>query len=100
MNDKQEVVLWIGTAIFVLMSLFPPWLYTYDALVYGLHTQKPIGYFWLFSKPQPSDSNYAGVSIDCSRLLIQWAIVVVVTVGLIYIFKDKKDKKAMNKQKQ
>jgi len=66
MTKTQLKVLWIGIAIFVLMGLFPP---------------TGSSYF------PPYDFILTGANVDVCLLCIQWAIVAVVTGGLIYILK-------------
>lgn len=63
MNRTQLKVLWVGIGIIVLMGLFPP----------GTHG----GY----------DLILEARSVSLGRLIIEWAIVVAVTGGLIYSLK-------------
>jgi len=62
MSKTQLKVLWIGIGIFVLMCLFPPMTY---------------GYRFILERG----------NISLSRLCIQLAIVVAITVGFIYSLK-------------
>lgn len=62
MSKTQLKVLWIGIGIFMLMCLFPPMTY---------------GYRFVLERGD----------ISLSRLCIQLAIVVVITVGFIYSLK-------------
>ncbi|MBA7650477.1 hypothetical protein ES703_58283 [subsurface metagenome] len=95
MNIKQKIVLWIGIAIIVIMGLFPPWIMPITRR-YGMGNtvkyRKYYGYDFIWAQPESSL-----VSIDFHRLGLQWAIVGVITGGLIYSFKDKKPK---DEQKQ
>jgi len=94
MNKKQTVCLCLGIIVFVLMGLFPPCM-----------TISPVGdyvkYGYRFISNQFKGGYYGDVRddflwesrIDAFRLFAQWAIVAVITGGLIYAFKDKpKDK--------
>lgn len=91
MNKKQEKCVWIGLIIFVLMCLFPPWIHFY--MVGGNHDPvdriigEPIytciGYGFLFSPPPDV------TSADMTRLIPQLLIVVVITVWLVYLRRDK-----------
>ncbi len=78
MNRKQMMVLWIGITVFVLMGLFPPFI-----------APLPSGYGGRQRYYQFILSIYG--NIDIIRLCVQWAMVAVITGGLIYILKDKKD---------
>lgn len=89
MNKKQKICLWIGIAVFVAMGLFPPWMVTG-----GAQGCLPMGYSFILNPPAKL------CRIDASHLCIQWAMVAVVTSGLIFTFGDKKDKKAKDEQKQ
>jgi len=63
MNHTQLKVLWVGIGVIVLMGLFPPGTYGgYDLILVAR-------------------------SISLGRLIIEWAIVVTVTGGLIYSLK-------------
>jgi len=72
MSKTQLVVLWVGIGIIVLVHFFPPGEYS----VWG----NGVEYKFILNSP----------NISISRLFIQWAIVAVVTGGLIYTLKDKK----------
>lgn len=106
-NKKQKNCLLIGIAIIVLMAIFPPTQRGYcpgGPIPPGIRpppgiTPKPIyvipahyGYTFLFT---------AKVSeIAFHKLFVQWAVVAVITAGLIYTLRDKKDVKVKNNQKQ
>ena len=94
MNKKQKIVLWIGIAVIVIMGIFPPWV------ISGYSTGRPIaGSYSLITSPPKMGEAYAK-SIDLYRLGVQWVIVGVITGGLIYTFKDQKDKKTKHEQNQ
>lgn len=85
MNKKQIKVLWIGIFIFVLIGIFPP----------------------LKDWPRPvRDTNIpqiytifdSGIKVDGTKLFVYWSIIIVLTGGLIYTFKDKKDEKPKDEQ--
>ena len=101
MNVKQKVCILIGIALFVLMGILPPWVYRVDMENNGagLRIEASAGYSLLISPPVPRKrkdhveagfqwrewewrSNFTTVSIDVTRLLIQWAMVVVLVGGL------------------
>lgn len=76
-NHRQQICLWMGIAIFVLIGLFPPWL-----CVSKGGRLRSAGNAFILS------SGYVNVS----RLCFQWAVVAVITTGLILTFRDKKPK--------
>jgi len=105
MNKKQKYCLWIGIVVIVLMGIFPPTRRGYfykdhyggfgpnkeermKPLDYSFHS----GYTFLFSA-EVSD-------IGFGKLIVQWAVVAVVTGGLIFTFGDKKDEKSKDEQKE
>ena len=88
MNWKQKICLWVGIVAFVLMGIFPPWV----AAPPGGGNYVAGGYaFILFPRNQFGESHWLA-RIDLGQLAAQWAMVAVVTAGLIVTFKDKKPK--------
>lgn len=70
----------------LLCVLFPPWLYTYDQNgSSGQHTRKPAGFSFILSAPSPEQPGAQyGVSLDLSRLWLEWVIIgSVATVALL-----------------
>jgi len=85
MSKTQLKVLWVGIGIFVLMGLFPPRKSVMYITPIGAgfeEWKKPARYGFILTM---STQNIA-----LNNLFIQWAIVAVVTGGLIYTLKDKK----------
>lgn len=104
MNKKQKLVLWVGIVMITLMGAFPPWVSVDNIPNSNIKRTQPIGYEWLWTSPTlwRRDPLYhharvidtsKGMAIDTSRLYVQWAVVALITAGLIYTFKDKKDKR-------
>ena len=107
MNKKQKNCLLIGIAVIVLMAILPPTQRGYcpgGPIPPGIRpppgiTPQPIyvipahyGYTFLFT---------AKVSeIGFGKLFVQWAVVAVITAGLIYTLRNKKDKKLTSEQNQ
>lgn len=104
MNRKQKIVLLIGILVFVLMGLYPPWIYrTFDLApsVSGFSyqtTDRFIGYRWFSQGFLQYNDKTSFLSdrniflIEKNRLFIQWFMVAVVTGGLAFIFKEPKNK--------
>lgn len=86
MKRKQEIVLCVGIAIVVLMTMFPPVFYethTLDDILAG-YKRGQIHYCFLFTD-RPKMFSY-------SRWCLQSAIVLFATAGLMAILKDKQDR--------
>ena len=88
MNTKQKLCVWLGIGVFVLMGLFPPWVYRLDAK--DTRVEKSAGYSLLVSPPEAAPypswgwgEDLTTVKIDVARLLIQWAMLVAVVGGLL-----------------
>lgn len=78
LNDKQRKIVIVGVVLFVLMGLFPPWTYTLD--LQSIHREKPAGYALIVSPPEPERGSPAfGVTIDISRLIVQWFVLAAAT---------------------
>lgn len=97
MNNKQKLVLLIGVLLLVLMGLIPPWKYTYDFKDY--HSVSSAGYHLIMRPPAPRElvvtlvgpyAQYNGVSIDLTILLLQLGIVILVALGMVFVFQDAK----------
>jgi hypothetical protein len=95
MSRLQKTVLGIGVVAIALMGLFPPWNLTFDYHTEGeggraFHSTNSAGYALIYEPPKPPAAIWPvyTVSIDVSRLLIQWAIAAVITGGLILIFRS------------
>lgn len=69
MNKKQIVCLWMGIAVFVLVGL--------------VRQVTPI-YLW--------EAGRGGGYLMLPRFIVIWVCIIVVTIGLIYTFRDKQDK--------
>lgn len=76
---SKKRILWAGTFVIVVMCLFPPWVFNGGQIA---------GHAYLFS-----DSNELHhAHIDLVRLIIQCAIVGLITGALLYTLNDKKQK--------
>lgn len=104
MNKNQKIALWVGIAVFVAVGLYPPWVKVVES---GPHKGKyDLGYGLIFDPPpyiksvsteqsdkfdfssvedymREKEKDITPVQIDLTRLLIQWVVVAVITLGLI-----------------
>ena len=101
MNRTQLKVLWIGIGIFVLMGLFPPWtlqLTSTSTLTLSIDQkqwlagQQSSTYKFLLTPPKLMRAAKIVVpfQIDVCKLGVQWAMIAVVTGGLLVTLQDKK----------
>jgi len=99
MNANQKKCLIWGIAVIAIMGAFPPWRMYSCAPQSHIKRYEPADYSFIAEPPKPRWSKYRvyGVAIDLPRLLIQWAVVAVITGGLFVALKDKKPK---DKQKE
>lgn len=104
MNRTQNNILLVGIICALVVSLFPPWVYTYKRT--GIYTEKPAGYFFVLSNPSletlegskgeaeiyrpekiaESRAGY-GIRLDVTRLIIHWITIVLVLGGLLLFFR-------------
>ncbi len=99
MENRRKIIISISLVVIILMGLFPPWvekLKTKD-----LQLERPLGYGFILSPPEPSNSNFS-ISIDFSRLFLQWVILILITGLCIYLYsrKDKKWEEEKNTQQK
>ena len=90
MNRKQKICLWVCIIIIVVMGIYPPWVMPATFKHVDGHTAKHRSYYGYH--PIWEGIGNSKASIDFHRLGLQWAIVSVITGGLIVTFKDKKPK--------
>jgi hypothetical protein len=86
-NKKQRRAIKWAVLVFLLATLFPPWLYVYDQNgSAGAHARKPAGYYCMLTPPSPQGTGVAyGVSLDTSRLMLEW-VCILVTTGAAWFF--------------
>lgn len=86
MNPAQKAALGIGIVAIALMGVFPPWSLT--VVVDTIHSTTPAGYAPIYEPPKPPESPVYTVSIDVTRLLVEWAITAALTGGLVLILRS------------
>lgn len=82
MNAKKRRLLQVGIAVAVLMGVFPPWT---DSFHYEqLHSQGAAGYAFILDPPKTEMLH--SITIDVSRLLVQWVVVgLAVGCGMLFL---------------
>ena len=100
LNKNQKIVCWVALGIIVVMGLFPPWVCgthntpTDKPIGSGLFTESAGGYHFIFVPPSQSysystDTTYIEVyRLDYGRLFLQWLLMVAVSGGLIFLFRE------------
>lgn len=84
MNKKQRIVIWVGLVLILLTGLFPAY-----EIALGNNLKAYHGYCFIFSTP--STQYFSNIII--SRYLIQIVTILLLTIGLVFLFADpKKDK--------
>jgi len=84
-NSRQRTVIIIGVAVVLIMGLIPPWLQIFD--IGNQYRELSLGYEPIFSPPRPTRlgatlNEVSYVSLDVTRLAVQWITVCLVTIGL------------------
>jgi hypothetical protein len=86
MNKSQKTILVVGLLLLGLMCLFPPWLETLD--VRSIHTEKPLGYYFVFSPPKELVFPHS-IVLDMNRLVVQCVAVVALALLMLILAKHK-----------
>lgn len=72
-NRVRNLFACLSVALFVLIGLFPPWKYTMHGG--GFQSEKNAGYSFIATPPKPMyETAASGVSLDTTRLAIQWLL--------------------------
>lgn len=71
LNDLQFKTIWAIVIVVAFMCLVPPWQFTFQRP--GISSvEKPAGYGFVFSPPEPEKDNVlVGVVLDTDRLITQ-----------------------------
>lgn len=83
LTSAQKVLVSIGTLAFIGLSLFPPTIVSWGSKRF---MGAPWERVFLFAYRDTPPS--IGLSIDWSELMLQWIVVIVVTLLLVFLFPD------------
>jgi hypothetical protein len=93
-NRYQKAVLFVGIAVIVLMAFFPPWASSFRWTRDTPTTRFFAGYASIFSPPPawppPATNISTRVDIFFRMLVLQWALVAVITGSIVLRLKGKK----------
>jgi hypothetical protein len=111
MNVLQRIIIFAGVSVVLILGLYSPWTATISYLgsEHNTTVHRSAGYHWIFKAPSPADNTTFEATfgdtdtfraprfrdtlryeIDTSRLLLEWLMVVLVTVGLLVATKTKR----------
>lgn len=94
LNAKQKIIIIVGIVAFVVIGMFPPWLYTHKGA--SINTVEPAGYSFIAIPPRikyETIKKYdSSVKLDISRIVIQWVTVFVSTGLVVFLLWEKKNK--------
>ena len=90
-NHSNQPSMWLKKAGFFLVQALVLAVSAILGLLLGFTEHSYYSYYPLMYPPECTGGKY-GVKIDFSRLSLQFFVVVVITGGLIYTFRDKKGK--------
>ena len=87
-NSAQKTILVMGLLPFLVFGLWPPWV---EEVKSGDGRLRRVskGYHAIFQPPTPA-SGLRSISIDTTRLFIQWLLVAVVTGGGMFFVKPER----------
>jgi hypothetical protein len=87
MNRKHRRIIAGAVIVFILATFVPPWVYTHDRNgSNGGRARTPAGYYCILSPPSPKSASVDdGVSLDMSRLVLEW-VCILVTAGAVRFF--------------
>jgi hypothetical protein len=90
-NEKQKILIIIGTVIAILMCLFPPWKYILHGGPNDMYSGTFAGYSFLFHPPM-NGYHYDGVELNIKRLSVQLLIILLTTALGVFIVATTKKK--------
>ena len=86
MNKAQRKIIISSVLLLAASGIFPPWMIKIQGRIIDM------GYWWITNPPVRTNAYgykfYSVINID--TLIIQWAIIILVSVGLIFYFKSEK----------
>jgi hypothetical protein len=83
--QRRKIIVVASAVAFLLAGLFPPWVQTFD--LNSTHTRTAAGYAFIVSPPPPSEYSYSiGIQLDTSRLWIELACVLAISIAMWFLF--------------
>ena len=77
MNRKQRACLTLGFLLWVVSALLPPWQSSIGRGTRFAYSSSSYGFLF----------THSGGTLELSRLFVEWTLIVMVTVGLFFLFK-------------
>lgn len=87
MNRTQKIIIVLGLTIFVIMGIYLP----IECISIPKRTYESVRhvYFYKFLFEIPEDNEYWHYNINFSRLFLQWFVLGVLTLGMVWAFKSR-----------
>ncbi len=87
LNKRQRNVLLVAIILIAATGVYPPWKGTHKTAEVSPVTE----YGWIFSPPTPFvREDYWSWEIETSRLIVEWATVLLVGCGLLLLLYGKR----------
>lgn len=95
----RQSVICMGVMVLAVLASFVPWTYTFNHN--GIHHEKPAGYHFIFTPPEPENQLPAftgqshtlklgsGVKIDWPRAIMPMLLVVAATAAGVVVIREK-----------
>ncbi len=88
LNKRQKIIVWSGLLLFIACFAVPPWEQHYDSD--ATEMTRFFGYRLYTNPPEAPPGSYWTVRLAMDRLLIQWGVVAVATIGTALLLKGGK----------
>ena len=100
LNNNQKAVVAFAVLIVALTAIFPPYRFVLRG-PYGISGSREVGHF--FSPPHYEDfhnstddfyhydARWISVEVDASRMVLAWAAILIVSAGMLLLFRNKKN---------
>ena len=106
-NERQKRCVWVGIAVILLTAVFPPTRRGYEpggSIPPGIRPPPGVSPTPIYVKPPHYGYTFllsAEVGeIGFGKLILQWAVVALITGAFIYKYKDKKRKESGGEEKE
>jgi hypothetical protein len=101
MNPRQKFILLAGIFLVALAALYPPWVFVDKYIIRGgTEDSERFGGYQSFFAPPPAESPTSeykrlviatSTRIDTRRLTVEWAAIVLVVTGLLFLLRSQGD---------
>ena len=86
LSPIQKRIVGVGAACLCFLACYVPWTYTFQGN--GIFREKPAGYYFIFVPPGPEwHTNFYGVKVNVSQVVITMTVVVIATIAGVLLAK-------------